>query len=62
MGRHPFTHVAIDHSHSQQPVLRGFPLFKRCEWLVGNCNVAKRVSPNADGSGRSRDTREVRSR
>jgi len=20
-----------------------FPLFKRCEWLVGNCNVAKRV-------------------
>jgi len=40
----PFAHVAIDHSHSQQPVPRGFPLFKRCEWLVLNCNVAKRAS------------------
>jgi len=39
------TTVPIDHSHSQQPVPRGFSLFKRCEWLVGNCNVAKRVPP-----------------
>jgi len=29
-------HGAIAHSHSQRPVLRGFPLFKRCEWLVSN--------------------------
>jgi len=43
-GSVPFAHVAIDHSHSQQPVPRGFPLFKwsRCEWLVINCNVNKR--------------------
>jgi len=33
-------HVAIDHSHSQQPVPRDFPLFKSCEWLI-NCNVGK---------------------
>jgi len=33
-GSVPFAHVAIDHSRSQQPVPRGFPLFKRCEWLV----------------------------
>jgi len=39
----PFTHVAIDRSHTQQPVPRGFPLFKRCEWLVVNCNVGKRA-------------------
>jgi len=31
-GSVPFAHVAIDHSHSKQPVRRGFPLFKRCEW------------------------------
>jgi len=37
--------VSIDHSHSQQPVPRGFPLFKRCEWLVVNRDVAKRTSP-----------------
>jgi len=30
-GSVPSAHVAIDHSHSQQPVPRGFPLFKRCE-------------------------------
>jgi len=29
-----FAHVAIDHSHSQQPMPRGFPLFKRCEWSI----------------------------
>jgi len=33
-GRHPFAHVAIDHSHSQRPVPRRFPLFKRC-WVTG---------------------------
>jgi len=31
----PFAHIAIDHSHSQQPVPRDFSLFKHCEWLVG---------------------------
>jgi len=43
-GSVPFAHVAIDHSQSQQPVPRGFPLFKCCEWLVVNCNVDKRAS------------------
>jgi len=43
IGSIPFAYVAIDHSHSQQPVSRGFPLFKRCEWLVVNCNVGKRA-------------------
>jgi len=38
--------VVIDHSHSQRPVPRDFPLFKRCKWLVGNCNVAKWVPPH----------------
>jgi len=42
-GSVPFAHVAINHSHSQQPVPRGFPLFKRYEWLVVNCNVGKRA-------------------
>jgi len=40
-GSVPFAHVAINHNHSQQPMPRGFPLFKRCEWLVVNCNVGK---------------------
>jgi len=40
-GSVPFTYVAIDHSYS-----RGFPLFKRCEWLVVNCNVGKRAPLN----------------
>jgi len=31
--------------HSQQPVPRGFPLFKRCEWLVVNRIVVKRIPP-----------------
>jgi len=43
VGSVPFAHVAIDHSYSQQPVPRGFSLFKRCEWLVVNCNVGKRT-------------------
>jgi len=25
---------AIAHSHSQQPMPKSFPLFKRCEWLA----------------------------
>jgi len=33
--------VPIDHSHSQQPVPRDFPLDKRCEWLVVNRDVIK---------------------
>jgi len=37
---------AIDHRHSQQPVPRGFPLFKRCEWVVIKCNVGKRAPLN----------------
>jgi len=44
----PFAHV-IDHSHSQ-PVPRSFPLFKRCEWLVINCNVGKRACYVTPGS------------
>jgi len=43
IGIVPFAHVAIDHSHSQQPVPKGFPLFKRCEWLMVNCNLDKGV-------------------
>jgi len=39
-GSVSFAHVATD---SQQPVPRGFPLFKRCKWLVVNCNVGQRV-------------------
>jgi len=39
----PVCYVVIGHSHSQQPVPRSFPLFKRCEWLVVNCNVGKRA-------------------
>jgi len=42
-GNVPFAHVAIDYNHSQQPVPKGFPVFKRCEWLVVNCNVGKRA-------------------
>jgi len=42
-GSVPFAHIAIDHSHSQQPVPRGFPLFKHCKWLVVNYNVSKRA-------------------
>jgi len=37
-----FDHVPIDHNHSQQSVLRGFPLFKRCKLLV-NRDVVKRT-------------------
>jgi len=43
---------AIDHSHSQQPMPRSFLLFKRCEWLVVNCNVGKRALRSVAG-GRS---------
>jgi len=43
VGERPFAYVAIDHNHSQQSVPRGFPLFKRCEWLMINCNVGKRA-------------------
>jgi len=43
VGSVPFAHIAIDHNHSQQPVPKDFPLFKRCEWLVVNCNVDKRA-------------------
>jgi len=34
LGAFRLTTVSIDHSHSQQPVPRGFLLFKRCEWLI----------------------------
>jgi len=44
MGASRLTTVPIDHSHSQQPVPRGFPLFKRCKWLVVNRDVAKQTS------------------
>jgi len=43
--------VPFDHSHSQQqPVHRGFPLFKHCEWLVVNRDVAKQTSPDSQSS------------
>jgi len=30
-------HSANDHSHSQRPVFKGFPLSKRCEWAIQPC-------------------------
>jgi len=33
--------VSIGHHQPQRPVPRGFPLFKRCEWLVSNRFVSK---------------------
>jgi len=49
-GSVPFAYVAIDHSHSQQPVLsRRFPLFKRCgwwsiaTWVNGRHSMAKSI-------------------
>jgi len=48
-GSVPFAHVAIDHNHSQQPVPRGFSLFKRCKWLVVNYNVGKRAPRENEG-------------
>jgi len=32
-------------------VPRGFPLFKRCEWLVVNRDVVKRTSPTFSYNG-----------
>jgi len=34
----PFVHVAIDHSHSQQPVPRDFPLFKCKIYLTSHAS------------------------
>jgi len=45
-GRGSFGHGSIGHHQPQQPVLRGFPLFKRCEWLVFNRFVSKRRPPH----------------
>jgi len=42
--RFVWSRFRLAHSHSQQPVPRGFPLFKRCEWLVIDRNVIKRTS------------------
>jgi len=42
-GSVPFDYVPINHSHSQQPVFKSFPLFKRCKWLVINRDVVKRI-------------------
>jgi len=33
-GGIPIDHVSIGHHQPQRPVPRGFPLFKRYEWLV----------------------------
>jgi len=41
-GSVPFEHGSIGHHQPQQPVPRGFPLFKRYEWLVFNWFVSKR--------------------
>ena len=37
--------LQLDTSQSQRLVSRNFLLFKRCEWLVSNCNVTKRTLP-----------------
>jgi len=42
VGWPPFGHSSIRHQ-PQRPVPRGFPLFKRCECLVVNCNVGKQA-------------------
>jgi len=34
-GNDSFGYGRNVYSHSQRPVPRGFPLLKRCEWLVG---------------------------
>jgi len=39
IGSVPFAYVAIDHSHSQQPVPRGFPLFKICANGHHSCDI-----------------------
>jgi len=44
-----WTHGSIEHHQSQRPVSRGFPLFKRCEWLVSN-----RASPALKSLGTDR--------
>jgi len=56
MGAFRLTTVPIDHSQSQQSVLRGFPLFKRCEWLVVNRDVVKQTSPVCYRNSLSLDT------
>jgi len=43
--------ILIDHRHSQQPVSRGFPLFKRCEWLMIKRTVVKRIPPTGSTKG-----------
>jgi len=43
-GSVPFGHSSIGH-HQPQRLSRGFPLFKRCEWLVSNRFVFKRRPP-----------------
>jgi len=40
-----FGHGSIGHHQPQRPVPRGFPLFKRSEWLVFNRFVSKRRPP-----------------
>jgi len=45
MGRDSFGYGSIGHHQPQRPVPRGFPLFKRCEWLVFNRFVSKRRPP-----------------
>jgi len=40
-------HRADAHSHSQRPVPRDFPLFKRCDWLVSNWTVSIWTSPHS---------------
>jgi len=50
-GKHPVC-PRCDWPQSLTAVLRGFPLFKRCEWLIVNCNVGKRAllaTPSARG-------------
>jgi len=49
-GSIPIDHVSIGHHQSQRPVSRGFPLFKRCEWLVSNRFVFKRRPPHPNFS------------
>jgi len=46
-GSVPFRHSSIGHNQSQRPVPRGFPLFKRYEWLVSKRRPPLEISPRS---------------
>jgi len=59
-GRGSFGHGSIGHHQPQRPVFRGFPLFKRCEWLVFNRFVSKRRPPARQECRSLSETKEAR--